>query len=181
MVPERGPQATVGSLLREGHGGRYVSVAIGFHHGDLGIAVLPEPAAGLVDARLGRADLPAQWLDLRDEDTRRRWDGPAKARVINGAYTPARDAAEHLAVASLADAFDVLIQVRQASPVRRLQVSAPSEAEAATGRTGVRSSRRRSRSAGALGGGRPTDRRRRFGACEPRPRTDSRGERREDS
>ncbi|MGO4456538.1 erythromycin esterase family protein [Streptomyces sp. M-16] len=120
VVPERGPQATVGSLLRKGYGGQYSSVAIGVHHGDLGIAVLPEPAAGLVDARLGTDDLPARWLDLRDEDTRRRWDGPAKARVISGVYTPARDAAEYLAVASLADAFDVLIQVRQASPVRRL-------------------------------------------------------------
>ncbi|MFD8754381.1 erythromycin esterase family protein [Kitasatospora sp. NPDC059577] len=120
LAPERGPQATVGSLLRKRYGAQYVSAAIGFHHGDLGVAVVPDPAADLVDARLGGTDLPARWLDLRHDDVRSQWDGPAKARVISGVYTPARDAAEHLAVASLADAFDVLIHIRQASPVRRL-------------------------------------------------------------
>ncbi|MBD0671668.1 erythromycin esterase family protein [Streptomyces sp. CBMA156] len=120
LVPDRGPQATVGSLLRGRYGRGYVSAAIGFHHGDLGVAVAPEPAADLVDARLGETDLPARWLDLRREDVRRRWDGPAKARVISGVYTTERDGAEHLAVASLAEAFDVLVHVRRTSPVRRL-------------------------------------------------------------
>ncbi|WP_405360696.1 erythromycin esterase family protein [Kitasatospora sp. NBC_00085] len=120
LAPERGPQATVGSVLRRRFGAQYVSVAIGFRHGDLGVAVLPEPAADLVDARLGEVDRPAHWLDLRHADVRREWDGPAKVRVISGVYTPARDAAEHLAVASLADAFDVLVHIREVSPVRRL-------------------------------------------------------------
>ncbi|GAA3080792.1 hypothetical protein GCM10020000_78320 [Streptomyces olivoverticillatus] len=61
-------------------------------------------------------DLPAHWLDLRNDAARRRWDGPAKARVISGVYDPSRDAAEHMAVASLADAFDVLVHIRQVSP-----------------------------------------------------------------
>ncbi|MEU7831465.1 MULTISPECIES: hypothetical protein [unclassified Nonomuraea] len=39
-----------------------------------------------------------------------------KARVISGAYHPSRDATEHLAVASLPDAFDVLVHLRQVSP-----------------------------------------------------------------
>ncbi|WP_433237147.1 hypothetical protein ACQPYK_28320 [Streptosporangium sp. CA-135522] len=39
-------------------------------------------------------------------------------RVISGVYDPSRDAAEHMAVASLTDAFDVLIHIRQVSPVR---------------------------------------------------------------
>lgn len=120
LAPERGRQASVGSALRERYGARYVSVAIGFHHGDLGVAVVPEPAGGLIDARLGEVDLPAHWLDLRNDAARRRWDGPAKARVISGVYDPSRDAAEHMAVASLADAFDVLVHIRQVSPVRRL-------------------------------------------------------------
>ncbi|MEU7859624.1 erythromycin esterase family protein [Nonomuraea sp. NPDC049141] len=120
LAPERGPQPSVGSLLRERHGRQYVSVAIGFHHGDLGVAVVPEPARDLIDAKLGEVKLPARWLDLRPDDTRRRWDGPAKVRVISGVYDPSRDAAEHMAVASLADAFDVLIHIRQASPVRWL-------------------------------------------------------------
>ncbi|MFF2073567.1 erythromycin esterase family protein [Kitasatospora sp. NPDC058162] len=119
-VPERGPQATVGSLLRERHGARYVSVAIGFHHGDLGVAVVPDPAPDLIDAKLAEPGLPARWLDLREEEVRRQWDGPAKARVISGVYTPERDAAEHLAVASLAEAFDLLIHLREASPVHWL-------------------------------------------------------------
>lgn len=120
MAPERGPQQTVGSVLRERYGAQYVSVAIGFHHGDLGVVVPPEPAGDLIDARLGEVDLPAHWLDLRDDEIRRRWDGPAKARVISGVYDPARDATEHMAVASLADAFDVLVHIRQVSPVRWL-------------------------------------------------------------
>jgi erythromycin esterase len=95
-------------------------VAIGFHHGDLGIATVPEPAPDWLDARLGAAGRPAHWLDLRADDLRRRWDGPATVRVISGVYDPSRDAAEHLTVASLPDAFDVLIQLRQVSPVRRL-------------------------------------------------------------
>ncbi|MEV8474456.1 erythromycin esterase family protein [Streptomyces sp. NPDC051173] len=120
MAPEEGPQGSVGTVLRERYGARYVSVAIGFHHGDLGVAVLPEPAGDLVDARLGEVDLPAHWLDLRGDAARRRWDGPAKVRVISGVYDLSRDAAEHMAVASLADAFDVLVHIRQVSPVRRL-------------------------------------------------------------
>ncbi|MEU3353599.1 erythromycin esterase family protein [Streptomyces sp. NPDC037389] len=119
-APERGPQASAGSLLRERFGTRYVSVAIGFHHGDVGVATVPEPAGDLIDAMLGEADAAAHWLDLRLDAVRRRWDGPAKARVISGVYTPLRDAAEHIAVAGLADAFDVLIHIRQVSPVRWL-------------------------------------------------------------
>ncbi|MCB5911495.1 erythromycin esterase family protein [Streptomyces pinistramenti] len=119
-APERGPQPSVGSLLRKRYGTRYVSVAIGFHHGDLGVAVVPEPAGDLIDARLGAADLPARWLDLRHEAVRRQWDGPAKARVISGVYDPSRDDLAHLTVASLADAFDVLIHIRRVSPVRWL-------------------------------------------------------------
>ncbi|MDT0452366.1 erythromycin esterase family protein [Streptomyces hesseae] len=119
-APERGPQASAGSLLRDRFGTRYVSVAIGFHHGDVGVAVVQEPAGDLIDARLGEVDAAAHWLDLRSDAVRRRWDGPAKARVISGVYTPSRDAVEHIAVARLADAFDALVHIRQVSPVRWL-------------------------------------------------------------
>ncbi|MCL7497264.1 erythromycin esterase family protein [Streptomyces sp. MCA2] len=120
LAPERGPQPSEGSLLRKWYGAQYVSVAIGFHHGDLGVAVVPEPAGDLIDARLGETDLAAHWLDLRRDEVRRRWDGPAKARVISGVYDPSRDADEYLAVDSLADAFDVLIHIRRVTPVRWL-------------------------------------------------------------
>ncbi|MFI0943822.1 erythromycin esterase family protein [Streptomyces sp. NPDC021020] len=121
-APGRGPGPTVGSILRERYGAGYVSVAIGFHHGDLGVAEVPAPAPGRLDARLsGEAPgRPAHWLDLRAPHERRTWEGPATARVVSGVYTPARDAAEHLAVASLPDAFDVLVHLRRVRPVRRL-------------------------------------------------------------
>ncbi|MYT33867.1 MULTISPECIES: erythromycin esterase family protein [unclassified Streptomyces] len=120
LSSERGPQPSTGSLLRERHGAGYASVAVGFHHGDLGVVTVPEPAGDFLDARLGAVDLPVHWLDLRRADVRRRWDGPAKLRVISGVYDPSRDAREHLAVASLADAFDVLVHVRRATPVQWL-------------------------------------------------------------
>ncbi|WP_433434845.1 erythromycin esterase family protein [Nonomuraea sp. CA-141351] len=116
LAPQRGPQPTLGSVLRDHYGTRYVSVAIGFHHGDLGAVTVPEPASDWLDARLGATDQPAHWLDLRDGG----WDGPMKARVISGVYDPSRDAAEHLAVASLPAAFDVLVHLRQVSPVHWL-------------------------------------------------------------
>ncbi|MFF4341462.1 erythromycin esterase family protein [Kitasatospora sp. NPDC001540] len=115
-----GTQATTGSVLRERYGAGYVSAAIGFHHGDLGVVTVPPPAADLVDARLGEGAPAARWLDLREQDVRRRWDGPAKVRVVSGVYTPEGDAAEHLAVASLAAAFDVLVHLRRASAVHWL-------------------------------------------------------------
>lgn len=120
LDPERGPQPTAGGLLRRHYGAGYASVAIGFHHGELGIATVPDPAADLLDAKLGAPRLPFRWLDLRSGDVRRLWDGAARLRVIGGVYDPSRDAAEHMAVASLADAFDILIHIRQATPVRSL-------------------------------------------------------------
>ncbi|MER6301992.1 erythromycin esterase family protein [Kitasatospora sp. NPDC001539] len=115
LAPENGPQPTVGSLLRERYGSRYLSVAIGFHHGDLGVATVPDPAPDLLDARLGEAGLASCWLDLR-RDARPPWRGPARARVISGVYEPSRDSREYLAVDSLTDAFDVLVQVRSTTP-----------------------------------------------------------------
>jgi erythromycin esterase len=120
QAPERGPQPTVGSVVRQHHGAGYVSVAIGFHHGDLGFATAPEPPPDWLDARLSAADQRAHWLDLRTSHLRRRWDGPATIRVISGIYDPSRDAADHLAVACLPDAFDLLVHLRRVSPVQWL-------------------------------------------------------------
>jgi erythromycin esterase len=120
LEPERGPRPTTGSVLREHYGQRYVSVAIGFHHGDLGIAVAPDPAPDLIDAKLARPGQPSRWLDLRSGDTRRLWGGPAKARVISGIYNPSRDSAEYMAVASLTDAFDMLVHLNEITPTQWL-------------------------------------------------------------
>jgi erythromycin esterase len=118
LAPERGPQASVGSLLRERYGDRYVTVAIGFHHGNIGAHAVPEPAPDLLDAALGTHELPSQWFDLRSQPER--WNHSARLRVISGVYDPARDSAEHLTVPRLTEAFDVLIHLRQVSPVRPL-------------------------------------------------------------
>jgi len=118
--PERGPRPTTGSVLRQHYGQRYVSVSIGFHHGDLGIAVAPDPAPDLIDAMIAKPDRTSRWLDLRSDAMRRRWGGPAKARVISGIYDPSRDSAEYMAVASLTDAFDVLVHLHEITPTRWL-------------------------------------------------------------
>jgi erythromycin esterase len=120
LEPERGPRPTTGSVLRQHYGQRYVSVSIGFHHGDLGIAVAPDPAPDLIDARLAQPGQPGRWLDLRSDDMRRLWGGPAKARVISGIYDPSRDSAEYMAVASLTDAFDVLVHLHEITPTQWL-------------------------------------------------------------
>lgn len=118
LAPDRGPQPTVGSVLRDHYGTGYVSVAIGFHHGDLGIAQVPAPPPTWLDARLSTPGTPARWLDLRTAPPG--WSGPATARAISGVYTAARDAAEHLSVAALPAAFDILVHLDHVTPVRPL-------------------------------------------------------------
>lgn len=134
LEPERGPRPTTGSVLRQHYGQRYVSVSIGFHHGDLGIAEAPDPAPDLLDAKLAQPGQPSRWLDLRSDDMRRRWGGPAKARVISGIYDPARDSAEYMAVASLTDAFDVLVHLREITPTQLLPAKARRLLKAAAAR-----------------------------------------------
>ncbi|WP_378734656.1 erythromycin esterase family protein [Nocardia brasiliensis] len=115
----------VGAYLRDEFGAGYASVALGFHHGDLGVAIAPHPLPDLMDAALGAVDLPAYYVDLHADapeavdDWRR---GPAEARVISGVYDPAEDAGANIAVASLVDAFDVLVHVRETSPVHWLPI-----------------------------------------------------------
>jgi erythromycin esterase len=119
-----------GSHLRTHFGAGYVSVAIGFHHGDLGMAVAPDPAPDLIDAMLGEVDLPAFYVHLHDDapESVDRWrHAPAKARTISGIYDPAKDAEANMTVNSLIDAFDVLIHIRETSPLHWLpEFSAPS-------------------------------------------------------
>lgn len=113
----------VGSYLRAHFGPRYLSVAISFHHGDLGAAIAPEPRPELVEAALGTVDLPAFYVDLRDEAPRQvqQWRrGPAWTRTISGVYNPDEDNEAKLAVSDLASAFDVLIHIRETTPVQWL-------------------------------------------------------------
>ncbi|MEU2172782.1 erythromycin esterase family protein [Nocardia sp. NPDC019219] len=116
-----------GSHLRAELGDGYVSVGIGFHHGDLGATVAPDPQPDLADAALGAVELPAYYVDLRasaPEPVREWLTGPAKLRTISGVYDPAADATANIRLASLVDAFDVLIHLRETTPVHWLsQVS----------------------------------------------------------
>ncbi|MEV0028793.1 erythromycin esterase family protein [Nocardia sp. NPDC050793] len=112
-----------GSHLRDHFGTDYVAVAIGFHHGDLGMAQAPRPRPELVDAALGEVDLAAFFVDLRTAatesvDSWRR--APAELRTISGIYDPSKDAEAHLTVPSLTGAFDVLVHIRETSPVQWL-------------------------------------------------------------
>ncbi|MGY4098344.1 erythromycin esterase family protein [Nocardia sp. R16R-3T] len=115
-----------GSYLREKFGARYISVAIGFHHGNLGTAVAPEPLPDLVDAELGAVNRRIFYIDLHSDapESVRPWlQGPAKLRTISGVYDPDKDATAHITVRSLADAFDVLVHIRETSPVHWLPQS----------------------------------------------------------
>ncbi|MFI9506919.1 erythromycin esterase family protein [Nocardia sp. NPDC052566] len=112
-----------GSYLRTHFGPEYISVAIGFHHGDLGMATAPDPAPELIDAALGEVDLPAFTIDLHTAapPSVDRWRRtPAKARTISGVYDPAKDATANLTVPTLAAAFDHLIHIREVTPVHWL-------------------------------------------------------------
>ena len=120
---------SLGSYLRAEFGPSYASVAIGFHHGELGPAPAsaPDPAPDLVDALLGTVSLPAHYVDLHSpapESVRAWYGAPASARVIGGVYDAAKDDDARLTVPSLADAFDVLLHIRRTTPVHRLPEAA---------------------------------------------------------
>ncbi|MEC3957286.1 erythromycin esterase family protein [Nocardia sp. CDC153] len=110
---DQGDIVTVGSVLREHFGRDYASVAIGFHHGNVGVAEIPAPAPDFLDAELGDGSDRIQWLDMRTDPISK----PVKMRVISGVYDPARDAEEHLAIRNLSEAFDVLIHIPEVTPV----------------------------------------------------------------
>ncbi|WP_280436193.1 erythromycin esterase family protein [Nocardia carnea] len=112
-----------GSELRTYFGTAYLSVAIGFHHGDLGTAIAPDPAPDLIDADLATVDLPAYFVDLRADappEVRAWRTAPGRLRVISGVYDPAADEAARLEVSSPAAAFDILVHIRQTTPVHWL-------------------------------------------------------------
>ncbi|MGW4069433.1 erythromycin esterase family protein [Nocardia grenadensis] len=114
---------TEGAGLRTYFGAAYWSVAIGFRHGDLGMAQAPDPLPDLLDATLATVDLPAWFIDLADDAPAavRSWTtAPARLRVISGVYDPARDEEARFRVESLRAAFDALIQIRETTPVRWL-------------------------------------------------------------
>lgn len=111
------PHPTLGTYLRAHYGPAYVSIAIGFHHANLGITDVPAPPADFVDAHLGTVDLPAHWIDLRPHAELAKPLSPAKLRVISGVYDPAHDADAHIKVDSLSAAFDAVLHFREPAPL----------------------------------------------------------------
>ncbi|AYF74064.1 erythromycin esterase family protein [Nocardia yunnanensis] len=110
---DQGAMASVGSVLRQHFGREYASVAIGFHHGNVGVAEIPAPAPDFLDADLGERGLPTLWLDMRTDPIA----APVKMRTISGVYNPVRDADEHLRIRNLAEAFDLVAHIREVTPV----------------------------------------------------------------
>ncbi|WP_405178713.1 erythromycin esterase family protein [Nocardia sp. NBC_01377] len=111
---------STGSHLRTRLRAEYVAVALGFHHGDLGTGRAPGPAPDLLDAELGQVDLDAYFIDPHAEapdEVARRWREPATMRVISGIYDESKDSEANMTVDALLDAFDVLVHIRETSPV----------------------------------------------------------------
>lgn len=113
LAADQGVKSSVGSVLRQHFGRDYASVAIGFHHGNVGVAEIPAPAPDFLDAKLGARGEAALWPDMRADPI----SEPVKMRVISGVYDPVRDADEHLAIRNLAEAFDVVAHIREVTPV----------------------------------------------------------------
>jgi erythromycin esterase len=124
-----------GGRLRRQHGHRYVSIGIGFDHGQVltgwevqpgGPAVydVPPPHASLVDHVLGRARDPDHLIDLHHHGPPpvRRWlRGAAKMRIIGSAYRPANDADYAITVDAWGDAFDAILHLDRVTPSRLLE------------------------------------------------------------
>jgi erythromycin esterase len=108
-----------GSVLRDNLGSGYLSVGVTCHHG----VDLPPPPPEFAEAVLGAAGLDQYALDIRppQPEVARRWlAAPATTRVIGPHYDPANDAAYHMTGGSLTVWFDVVVHVREVTPVHPL-------------------------------------------------------------
>ncbi|MGY1718315.1 erythromycin esterase family protein [Blastococcus sp. SYSU DS0552] len=115
--------SSAGGHLRRHLGRDYVSVAIGFHHGEVQGATVPAPPPDYIDGILADGTPATFYLDLRGPAPAQvsRWLAePRKVRVINGVYDPTRDDAAHVTAASLSAWFDVLVHIREVTPTAEL-------------------------------------------------------------
>ncbi len=120
--PSPATHRNAGSHLRESLGSDYVSVGLTFHHGSVPYAV-PAPPADFADAVLGSAGPDAYVLDLRTEAPAAvgAWlDAPTRTRLIGPVYDAGDDAAHHLSGGSLREWCDLVVHVREVTPVRFL-------------------------------------------------------------
>lgn len=110
---------SAGGLLRRHFGTDYVSVTIGFHHGEVNPSRIPAPPSDYVDAVLNETETADFYLDLTGPApaAAKRWvDDTHKLRVISGLYDPDKDDEAHAVARSLADWFDILIHIRTVTP-----------------------------------------------------------------
>lgn len=129
--PSQGQSA--GAYLRERYGHGYVSVGLTFHHGAVNAGWnppkpfrVPEPPRQFADLALGDAGPGSFILDLHAPapDAVRAWlNAPARMRVIGPSYEPASDADYHMSGGSLAEWFDAIIQIEEATPTHPLPPS----------------------------------------------------------
>lgn len=116
---------SAGGRLRSRFGERYVSVGIGFHHGEIhDEVVIPAPPADFLEATVATAGPENFYLDLRapaPSDVAAWLKRARKTRVVSGVYDPAADAAHHLVADTVRDWFDLLVHVRAVTPTRLLQ------------------------------------------------------------
>ncbi|TDC84899.1 erythromycin esterase family protein [Actinomadura sp. 7K507] len=121
------PFQSVGNELRRRLGTGYLSLLIGFGHGDVsGLHPgqrVPPPMAGSADAELAAAGPDLYALDMHaprpgavDEWLR----GPRGLRIIGGIYDAAADSDHYLAAGRLDEWFDALLHVRAITPTTLL-------------------------------------------------------------
>ncbi|MCE4941863.1 erythromycin esterase family protein [Streptomyces sp. VTCC 41912] len=121
--PTPATHRNAGSHLRARFGARFVSLGLTFHHGNVPFPV-PAPPPEFAEAVLGTAGPDAYLLDLRTAAPAavRTWLAtPTRTRLIGPAYDPAADADHHMSGGSLADWFDAVVHVPEATPARPLK------------------------------------------------------------
>jgi erythromycin esterase len=115
---------TTGFLLRKRFGAGYLSLAIGFHTGELRADLtVPAPSAEFADSALDHPDHAGYLLDVRTAPPGpvQRWlHQPTRVRLIIGTYRPDRDADHHIAGAGVGDWFDILLRIRTVTPTHHL-------------------------------------------------------------
>jgi erythromycin esterase len=121
------PVQGIGNALRRQLGSGYVSLLIGFGHGDLGELHAgqraPEPVPGSADTVLAGAGPERYLLDLHGprSDLVADWlRGPHKLRIIAGIYDAAADAEHYVPAGRLDEWFDALLHVRTITPTTPL-------------------------------------------------------------
>lgn len=116
--------ASVGAHLRAELGDAYVSLYIGFEHGEIHDGErVPKPAADFVDSYLSTPEPDTYLVNLHHPapEAVTRWlNGEHKIRVIAGVYNSDNDADHYIAANGLDTMFDAIIRTRTITPTEFL-------------------------------------------------------------